>query len=287
MKTTTKDLYLTLLKNTLAFNLWPEPPTPITEDSYPINPEGKFRSTQKIVISIMLKVLKSRILKSKRLQLYQKSSVTPDQKIEGTFWPRYAHTMIGLKRLDNLQYCVETIIREEIEGDLIEAGVWRGGACIFMRAILAAYAIDDRKVYVADSFQGLPMPDPENYPADKDDNLYKYKELAISLEEVKSNFVRYDLLDDQVQFLKGWFRDTLPIAPIGRLAVIRLDGDMYESIMDGLVHLYPKLSRGGFCIIDDYGSIPASRKAADDYRTANGITADMKEIDWTGWYWRR
>lgn len=74
--------------------------------------------------------------------------------------------MVGLKRLDNLQYCVETVLRDGVEGDLIETGVRRGGSCIFMRGILAAYGDTTRKVYVADSFEGLPAPDPGKYPAD-------------------------------------------------------------------------------------------------------------------------
>ena len=111
-----------------------------------------------------------------------------------------------------------------------------------MRAILKSYQIHDRKVWVADSFEGLPIPDPQKYPADTGDRLHEFSELAVSLEQVQSNFAKYDLLDSQVTFLKGWFRDTLPKAPIKKLAVIRLDGDMYESTMDAFVNLYPKLS---------------------------------------------
>lgn len=80
-----------------------------------------------------------------------------------------------------------------------------------------------------------------------------------SLEEVQENFRRYNLLDDQVQFLKGWFCDTLPTAPIEKLAVLRLDGDLYESIMDGLNALYDKVSPGGFIIVDDYGDFEPCR----------------------------
>lgn len=210
-----------------------------------------------------------------------------DIRTKGMDWPARAHTMIGLKRLDNLQFCVEDVIQKNVPGDLIEAGVWRGGATIFMRAILKAYRVNDRNVWVADSFQGLPMPDPEKYPADQGDNLYTHTQLAISLEDVKSNFVKYDLLDDQVRFLEGWFRDTLPVAPIKKLAVIRLDGDMYESTMDGLVSLYPKLSVGGYLIVDDYGCIPACKQAILDYRRMQNITDEIKEIDWTGIYWQR
>jgi len=113
------------------------------------------------------------------------------------------------------------------------------------------------------------------------------QELAVTLEEVQANFQKYDLLDDQVKFLKGWFRDTLPVAPISRLAILRLDGDLYESTMDALVNLYPKLSVGGWVIVDDYGCVPACAKAISDFRMANGIEDEIREIDWTGVCWRR
>lgn len=208
-------------------------------------------------------------------------------RTEGRDWPTYAHTMIGMRRLDNLQYCVEDVMEKGIRGDLIEAGVWRGGATIFMRAILKAYCITDRTVWVADSFEGLPHPNTQSYPADRGHLHHEFRELAVPVEQVKANFAKYDLLDERVQFLKGWFRDTLPKAPIQRLAVIRLDGDMYESTIDGLTHLYPKLSVGGYLIVDDYGAIPACRQAVLDYRSAHGIAEEMLEIDWTGVYWRR
>jgi hypothetical protein len=194
--------------------------------------------------------------------------------------------MIGLKRLDNLQFCVESVIREGIEGDLIETGVWRGGACIFMRAILAAYAIENRKVYVADSFEGFPKPNVEKFPADKGDRLHIHRFLAVSQDEVENIFKRYGLLDGQVVFLKGWFKDTLPHEPIEKLAVLRLDGDMYGSTMDALANLYPKLSKGGFCIIDDY-SLPGCKRAVDDFRIEKGICSEMNVVDWTARYWRK
>ena len=112
-------------------------------------------------------------------------------------------------------------------------------------------------------------------------------ELAVSLEQVQANFARYGLLDEQVRFLPGWFRDTLPTAPIRRLALLRLDGDLYESTWIALESLYPKLSPGGFAIVDDYGAIPACRAAVDEFRAAERITESLIEIDWTGVYWRR
>ena len=206
---------------------------------------------------------------------------------EGRDWPSRAYTMIGLKRLENLQNCIEDVLANRVPGDLIETGVWRGGATIFMRAILKVYDVTDRRVWVADSFEGLPMPDAERYPADEGDTLYQWRELAVSIEQVKANFERFGLLDEQVCFLKGWFRDTLPDAPIDQLAILRLDGDMYESTMEALVHLYPKLSPGGYVIVDDYEAVEGCRKAVNDYRASRGIKEEMRWADWTAVYWQR
>jgi hypothetical protein len=195
--------------------------------------------------------------------------------------------MIGRKRLSHLQRCIEEVLREHIPGDLIECGVWRGGATIFMRAVLKAYGDVQRQVWVADSFKGLPPPDAENYPVDKGDWLHRFQQLAVSVEEVKANFTRYGLLDDQVHFLPGWFKDSLPTASIDRLAVLRADGDMYESTTQILTYLYPKLSVGGYCIIDDYGADPRCRQASDDYRRQQGVTDPLQWIDWTGVFWQR
>jgi hypothetical protein len=206
---------------------------------------------------------------------------------EGGGWPQVAHTMIGLRRLDNLQFCVEDVLARGVPGDLMETGVWRGGACIFMRAILKAHCVSDRRVWVADSFEGLPKPDSRKYPADAGLRLHTMPALAVSLEEVMQNFQEYGLLDEQVRFLKGWFRDTLPKAPVERLAVLRLDGDMYESTIEALEHLYPRLSTGGYLIVDDYGAVPACRRAVDDFRQAHGINEKIAEIDWSGVCWQR
>jgi O-methyltransferase len=116
---------------------------------------------------------------------------------------------------------------------------------------------------------------------------HTYRELAVSLDEVRANFEKYGLLDEQVRFLEGWFRETLPSAPIEELALIRLDGDMYESTYVALESLYPKLSLGGYLIVDDYGAVPTCRLAVDDFRRAHGIAEEMTPIDWTGIYWRK
>jgi hypothetical protein len=210
----------------------------------------------------------------------------PRLRAMGRDWPSEAETMIGLQRMDNLQACVTDVLRRGVPGDLIETGVWRGGATIFMRAILCAYDVTDRTVWAADSFAGLPPADPDQYPADVGSVLHKIETLAVGLEEVKANFVRYGLLDDRVRFLAGWFRDTLPEAPIERIAVLRLDGDMYESTMVALRALYPKLSVGGYVIVDDW-ILHRCRQAVTEFRAEHGIDEEIREIDGSGVYWRR
>lgn len=211
-----------------------------------------------------------------------------DQQLRriGRDWPALAPSMIGEARMENIRHCMERVLAEAVPGDFIETGVWRGGAVIFMRGVLKAHGVQDRRVWAADSFRGLPPPNPGAYPQDAGMHLDGYEELAVSLEQVKANFERFGLLDDQVRFLEGWFRDTLPVAPIGALAVMRLDGDLYESTMDALSNLYSKLSVGGFVIIDDYW-VPACRAAVHDFRAARCIEDPIEAIDWAGSYWRR
>lgn len=204
---------------------------------------------------------------------------------EGRDYPFFAQTMVGAKRLENVQRCVETALADGVPGDLIETGVWRGGVAIFMRAILDAWGDTTRRVWAADSFAGLPAPDAA-FPADADSTLHKLKPLAVSRAEVEQNFALYGLLDDQVRFLEGWFKDTLPTVRDRTWAVVRLDGDMYESTLEALENLYPGLAPGGFCIVDDYAFEPC-RQAVTDYRAAHGVTEPIEQIDWLGAYWRR
>lgn len=201
--------------------------------------------------------------------------------------PLIAHTMVGMKRLNNIHNCMKDILKNNIPGDCIETGVWRGGCTILMRAILQAYGDRTRKVWVADSFKGLPPPNPIKYPVDRGFDLSNIPYLSVSLDQVQSNFNKYGLLDNQVVFLEGFFCDTLPHAPIERLALLRLDGDLYESTMEALENLYPKLSIGGYVLIDDFGCISVCAQAVNDYRAAHQITDPIIWVDTTGIYWKK
>ncbi|MEU2172235.1 TylF/MycF/NovP-related O-methyltransferase [Micromonospora chersina] len=205
-----------------------------------------------------------------------------------------AYTMVPRVRLDNVQACIAEVLEQEIPGDFIETGVWRGGTTIFMRGILKAFGVTDRRVWVADSFQGLPEPDAGRFPAEavahaSDTMTRTYKHFAVSRADVEANFRAFGLLDEQVRFLEGWFEDTLPAAPIERLAVIRLDGDYYQSTMDALTSLYDKLSPGGYVVVDDYGEDlwTYCRQAVDDFRRDRGLTGELTRVDSKCYYWRR
>jgi O-methyltransferase len=227
-------------------------------------------------------------LNRRNLQLVRKLPFDKEKRDLGLDWPAAAETMVGMQRLTSLQQSVESVLAEDIPGDLVECGVWRGGACILMRAVLAAYGDEKRQVWLADSFAGVPPPNPDKYIADQNLRLDLSTDiLAVSESTVKANFKRYGLLDDRVRFLPGWFKDSLPGAPISRIALLRLDGDLYESTIQALEALYPRLSASGFCIIDDYHAIPACRQAVTDYRNSCGVSAEIIEIDGSGVFWRK
>lgn len=193
-----------------------------------------------------------------------------------------AETMLGTRQLDHMQRCIVDVLNRNVPGDLIEAGVWRGGMTTFMRSVLKAYQVTDRKVWVADSFAGLPEIDRKH-----ETFAWQRGDMAVSLETVKANFARYGLLDEQVVFLKGYFSETLPKSPIRQLSILRVDADLYESTMDVFRNLYSTLSPGGYAVIDDYQNLPDCRRAVDEFRASQGITEELRRIDTRAVCWQR
>ncbi len=248
------------------------------------------RNVDKENSELYLDLLKKCLLNT----IYEDQNIMPgfppefnaENRDNGYDWPAYAHTMIGKKRMDNLHYCIKQLLINKVPGDFIETGVWRGGATIFMRGALKAYGDNERNVWVADSFEGLPVPDAKKYPADSGWDFHLYPQLAVSLEQVQANFSKYGLLDDRVIFLKGFFSRTLSTARIKKISLLRLDGDLYESTMDALINLYPKVSIGGYIIIDDY-CVPPCKAAVEDYRSSFKIKDPIQEIDGMGVFWKK
>lgn len=269
--------YLDLLKKALSGFIYDESAWSVVEP-------GKVRSLRRPMAyarALVLDWFIRRIRKSSKL-VVQTTPFDARARSEGQDWPLIGYTMVGQRRLDNVQACMEEVLKNEIPGDFIETGAWRGGTTIFMRALLKAYGITDRVVWVADSFEGMPAPKSASDGWD----LSKVDYVKVSLEKVKSNFERFGMLDDQVKFLKGWFCDTLPKAPIEKLAILRLDGDLYSSTMDSLENLYPKVSPGGYVIVDDYYSWPACRQAVTDYLARNSLQPELKPVDRDCVYWK-
>jgi O-methyltransferase len=195
---------------------------------------------------------------------------------EHVAWGGKSLTMLPWSVLNHLEFCIRDTVSRGVEGDFIETGVWRGGGCILAKSVYNEIS-PDTKVYVADSFEGLPKPD-GTYPEDNDDVHYKDEYLSVSLEEVKSNFEKFKLLDNNVVFVKGWFKDTMPKLKIDKISILRLDGDMYESTIQVLDSMYDKLSVGGYCIIDDYCHT-ACREAVKDFRFKRGIENMIHRVD--------
>jgi O-methyltransferase len=200
----------------------------------------------------------------------------------GLDWPGICYTMVGHERLENLRYAIGCLVKEKIPGDLVECGVWRGGAAIFMAAVLKELG-EKRTIWLADSFEGLPAP---TLKEDEGYDVSGIDYLAVGLEDVEAAFKRFDLLDSNIRFLKGWFSDTLPTAPIEPIALLRLDGDLYASTMDALTALYDRLSPGAFVIVDDYGTWEPCRRAVEDFLSARGVSPEIHDIDGSGVYWR-
>lgn len=267
-----RELYLGLLAMALSGALQEQVLSPVAPSGY------KRRLFEPI----------RRLLAARGLVLARALSIDSDTFAESPP-PRVpgAETLIGPRGLQNIRDCIEQILEDDVPGDLIETGAWRGGAAVFMRAVLKAHDETLRKVWVADSFCGLPTPVESGYEEDAAEEFWASLDwLSVPLEEVKRTFERYGLLDERVRFLDGWFAETLPEAPIEELALVRLDADMYGSTMDALNALYPRLSFGGYVIVDDYW-LPSCRAAVDDYRREHGITDTIRRVDRAIAYWRR
>ena len=205
-----------------------------------------------------------------------------NHRLNGWDWPSLAPSMIGARRMRHLRAECERVISGGVAGDFLEAGVWRGGSAMMMRAALKAYGVTDRRVIAADTFDGQPL---DTDPEDSAAFLREEPVFAVPLYEVRATFERYGLLDRQVVFLEGPFAETLANAPVERLAILRLDGDTFSSARDTLAALYDKLSPGGSVILDDYYLFEDNRRAVDIFRAEREIVDPIVGIDDYGGYW--
>jgi hypothetical protein len=185
-------------------------------------------------------------------------------------------------------------LRKNIPGAFVECGVWKGGSSAVMGLAIRS-AGQSRHLHLFDSFEGLPEPTEQDGASAKEYSggrasgaLVSVNQCKAGLEEVKAYLLGMLKLEPRhTHFHVGWFQDTLPkvASQLGDLALLRLDGDWYESTRLCLEHLYPLLSPGGVLILDDYNSWSGCKKATDEYRTKYCITEPIQEIGSGAVYW--
>ena len=249
-------LYLDLLKRNLV--RWDE------AKIVPLSGKGLLRRAARSVLA------------ARGFEVCQIKPFVAEQRETGRDWAD-GPTVVGLRRLDNIQQCMETVLREGVPGDVVDAGLWRGGPSILMRAVLAAMGDAERCVWCADL----------RWEAGSGETIYPAVPYRTPpLDVVKGNFERYAMLDGRVRFVVGPFAATLAAAPIGRVAVLRLDTETFEATREVLEALYAKLPPGGFVIVNDYGQGRDTRRAVDGFRHAHQVRATVVDIDGTGAYWR-
>jgi len=225
--------------------------------------------------------------------LYEKY---PDIK-EEEFWEIYylcnPYTMTSIERMYSLYCSIDYVLANNIEGDFVECGVWRGGSAMLIAKMLANRNILNRKIYLFDTFEGMTQPTNIDLSYKGEDagsllaNTIDDKENTVwclaNLADVKNNMDKTKLPIDNIVYVKGKVEDTLTEnSPIGIIALLRLDTDWYESTKHELNILYPKLKEKGVLIIDDYGHWQGCRKAVDEYFSENTSTIFLNRIDYTG-----
>jgi len=191
-------------------------------------------------------------------------------------------SLLTKNQLDLIEKIAVALEQRKVPGDFIEAGIWRGGAVILMRALIDAYEMQGRRVFAADSFAGIPR----NVKG-RDDPVDLWKDRWIApLDEVRHNIARFGLLDDRVVFVPGFFADSLKTLSGERFSLVRLDSDSYDSVETSLEYLYPLLSRGGVIILDDW-HLDGCKAAVADYRKRYGIDDKIYVFDGNAYWTKR
>jgi O-methyltransferase len=272
-----QSAYIDLLKRCLTASIYEESSWVLLQG--PLKGErGPIALAQRLIISSF---------KRAGLRLVRTRNTDSSLREQGLDWPLFGMTMVGARRLENVQSCVETALAENVPGDFVETGVWRGGTCILAKALFREHGATGRSIWCCDSFQGMPVPSDRDKAISDASDFSDREYLAVSEKQVAANFQKFGLLDENVHFVKGWFNESLPTAPIDKISVLRLDGDLYDSTMDALVNLYHKVSARGFVIVDDYYSWAGCRKAIDEFRSEHRITENLTRIDQEAVFWRK
>lgn len=235
--------------------------------------------------------------------VFRAGSGAPTMKMKRT-----STTMTGIKRLFNVRDLVIEVANKRLTGGYLEAGVWRGGNSIMAAATMQLYGLGTRPIYLCDSFHGLPLSRKDS-PRPREGGIYQRMKgtLSVSAQRVVGNFDRFSIPREHVTIVPGYFVESLPglrdelDARGEMLAVLRMDGDMYDSTADILFNLYDLVQEGGFVIIDDFGwangavangtsfakPLFGAKQALLDFRVLHSIDDPMKDIDGMGAYFQK
>jgi O-methyltransferase len=254
-------------------------------------------------IKVRFKMKQALIHVFKRLGRSQKktdkqsvAALHPDM-VEAEFWELYhfckPYTMTSVERMYSLYGSVNYVLSRGLEGDFVECGVWRGGSAMLIAKMLCNRNITNRKIFLYDTFEGMPPPSDMDvtFNGQEADGLLKAsvnnKEVSVwclaDLPDVKKNLSSTGFPEANLVFIAGKVEDTLPTnLPTGKIALLRLDTDWYESTKHELNVLFPMLVENGVLIIDDYGHWQGCRKAVDEYFEQSQSPVLMNRIDYTG-----
>jgi O-methyltransferase len=220
----------------------------------------------------------------------------PDIK-EKEFWNIYAmckpYTMTSIERMYALYSSTDYVLKNNIEGDFVECGVWRGGSAMLLAMMLNNRNITNRKIHLFDTFEGMTAPSSFDFSfsgenatellSKNTDESGKPAWCLADINDVKNNMQKTGFPSDNLVYVKGKVEDTLPLnKPTAPIALLRLDTDWYESTKHELNVLYPILTHNGILIIDDYGHWEGCRKAVDEYISENKVSILLNRIDYTG-----
>ncbi|MDP4283473.1 MAG: TylF/MycF/NovP-related O-methyltransferase [Bacteroidota bacterium] len=202
-------------------------------------------------------------------------------------------TMTSIERQVVLSRAIDYLVKNQIQGDIVECGVWKGGSMMLIAKRLMQLKDSDRNLFLFDTFEGMSAPDERDFsPIDNlaaQDLLNKENRLDgnnvwcySSLDEVKSNLKKTNYPEGKLFYFKGKVEETLPEPMVGQIALLRLDTDWYESTRHELEVLYDKIVTGGILIIDDYGHWSGSKKAVDEFIEKRNLKIFLNRIDYTG-----
>lgn len=239
------------------------------------------------IINYPLGLLGLKIIRKSRLELVNLSDIAQDKKFLELYKKVKDYTLVPIERCYSLYQTVNYIIKNSIEGDLVECGVWKGGSSMLMAFTLLEAGISNRKIYLYDTFDGMTKPGEMDGQDEKDQ--WEREKVTDTLnnmcyspiEEVKANMNKTGYPAANIILVKGKVEETLPGKMPFKISLLRLDTDWYESTKHELIHLYPLLEKYGILIVDDYGAWQGARKATDEYFSSIPNTF-LGRIDYTG-----